>query len=154
MRCWELIAEVPHCIDKCLGIPKTSCCSQLMMHSLTWLSSQEHSNALLHCQLYLPIYLETDSIKMNQPQSIIGNYPMVQIQVNLCQKLLFLHQPTHNTTTDCSLNYKFNKWKFQAQTWGEHIVYRNCFSYSEQFLYTTCSPHVLQKEEFLTKIYL
>ena len=31
-----------------------------------------------------------------------------RIQVNLCQKLLFLHQLTHNMTTDCSLNYKFN----------------------------------------------
>ena len=30
------------------------------------------------------------------------------VQVNLCQKLLFLHQLTHNMTTDCSLNYKFN----------------------------------------------
>ena len=77
------------------------------------------------------------------------------LQVNLCQKLLFLHQLTHNMTTDCSLNYyKFNTWKFQAQTWGEHVVYRNCFWHSEQFLYTTCSPHVLQKEELLTKIYL
>ena len=57
-------------------------------------------------------------------------------------------------TTDGSLNYEFNKWKFQAQTWGEHVVYRNCFWQSEQFLYTTCSPHVLQKEELLTKIYL
>ena len=57
-------------------------------------------------------------------------------------------------TTDCSLNYKFNTWKFQAQTWGEHVVYRNCFWHSEQFLYTTYSPHVLQKEELLTKIYL
>ena len=47
-----------------------------------------------------------------------------------------------------------NKWKFQAQTWGEHVVYRNCFWHSEQFLYTTCSPHVLQKEELQTKIYL
>ena len=28
------------------------------------------------------------------------------------------------------------------------------FWHSEQFLYTTCSPHVLQKEECLTKIYL
>ena len=27
------------------------------------------------------------------------------LQVNLCQKLLFLHQLTHNMTTDCSLNY-------------------------------------------------
>ena len=35
--------------------------------------------------------------------------------VNLCQKLLFLQQLTHNMTTDCSLNYKFNTWKFQAQ---------------------------------------
>ena len=56
--------------------------------------------------------------------------------------------------TDCSLLYKFNAWKFQAQTLGEHVVYRNCFWHSEQFLYTTCSPHVLQKEELLTKIYL
>ena len=31
-----------------------------------------------------------------------------ELQVNLCQKLLFLHQLTHNMTTDCSLNYKFN----------------------------------------------
>ena len=30
------------------------------------------------------------------------------VQVNLYQKLLFLHQLTHNMTTDCSLNYKFN----------------------------------------------
>ena len=59
-----------------------------------------------------------------------------------------------NMTTDCSLNYKFNIWKFQAQTWREHVVYRNCFWHSEQFSYTTCSPHVLQKEELLTKIYL
>ena len=53
-----------------------------------------------------------------------------------------------------SLNYKFNIWKFQAQTSREHVVYRNCFWHWEQFLYTTCSPHVLQKEELLTKIYL
>ena len=30
----------------------------------------------------------------------------------------------------------------------------NCFWHSEQFLYMTCSAHVLQKEELLTKIYL
>ena len=48
------------------------------------------------------------------------------IQVNLFQKHLFLHQLTHNMTTDCSLNYKFN----------------------------TCSPHVGQKEKLLTKNYI
>ena len=81
---------------------------------------------------------------------------ILKLQVNICEKLLFLHQLIHNMTTDCSLNYKFNTWKLQAQTWacGEHVVYRNCFWHSEQFLYTTCSPHVLQKEELLTNIFL
>ena len=51
---------------------------------------------------------------------------------------LILHQLTHRMTTDCSLNYKFNTWKFQAQTRGKYDVYRNCFWHSEQFLYTTC----------------
>ena len=37
------------------------------------------------------------------------------VQVNLCQKLFFLHQLTHNMTTDCSLNYQFSTWKLQAQ---------------------------------------
>ena len=77
-----------------------------------------------------------------------------ELQVNLFQNYLFLHQLTHNMTTDCSLNYKFNKWKFQAQTGVEHVVYRYCFWHSEQFLCTTCSHHVLEKEERLTKIYL
>ena len=71
----------------------------------------------------------------------------VHVQVNFCRKLLFLHQLTHNMTSDCSLNYKLNTWKLQAQTWGKHVVYINCFWHSEQFLYTTCSPHVLQKEQ-------
>ena len=66
-----------------------------------------------------------------------NNKLFMYLQVNLCQKLLFLHQLTHNMTTDCSLNYKFNTLKFQAQTWGEHVVYRNRFWHSEQFLYTT-----------------
>ena len=30
------------------------------------------------------------------------------VQENLCQKLSFVHQLTHNMTTDCSLNYNFN----------------------------------------------
>ena len=37
-------------------------------------------------------------------------YIQSNVQVNLCQKLLFLHQLTHNMATDCSLNYKFNTW--------------------------------------------
>ena len=30
------------------------------------------------------------------------------VQVNLCQKILFLHQLTHNMTTDCSWIYQFS----------------------------------------------
>ena len=37
------------------------------------------------------------------------------LQVNLCQKLIFLHQLTHNMTTDCLWNYRFSSWKLQVQ---------------------------------------
>ena len=33
-----------------------------------------------------------------------------------------------------------------CRTWGEHVVYRNCSECQKQFLYTTCSPHVLSLE--------
>ena len=36
------------------------------------------------------------------------NYLNKLVQENPCQKLLFLHQLTHNMTKDCSLHYKFN----------------------------------------------
>ena len=36
------------------------------------------------------------------------------VQVNLCQKGLFLHQLTHNFIIDCSLIYQFSTWKLQA----------------------------------------
>ena len=48
--------------------------------------------------------------------TIIENLEIDAIQVNLCQKLVFFHQLSHNMTTDCSLNYKFNTWNFKAQT--------------------------------------
>ena len=70
----------------------------------------------------------------------------LQIQVNLCQKLLFLHQLTHNMTTDCALNYQFSTLKFQAQnmsrTYQEHGVYKNCSECQKQFLYSICSPQI------------
>jgi hypothetical protein len=37
------------------------------------------------------------------------------VQVNLCQKLFFLHQLTHNMTNDCPWTYQFSKWKLQVQ---------------------------------------
>ena len=60
-------------------------------------------------------------------------YLLKTVQVNLFQKHSFLHQLTHNMTTDCSLNY-------QKNTSSEHVVYKNCFLFwhSKQFMYTTC----------------
>ena len=40
---------------------------------------------------------------------------IVYIQVNLCQKHLFSHQLTHNTTKDCSLIYQFSTWKLHGE---------------------------------------
>ena len=54
------------------------------------------------------------------------------IQVNLCQKYIFLHQLTHNMTTDFSLSYKFITKKL-------HVVYTNCFDIQNNL----CTQHVL-----------
>ena len=43
--------------------------------------------------------------------------------------------------TDCSLNYKFNTWKFQAQTWpGENILCTDIVSDIQNHF---CTQHVL-----------
>ena len=42
-------------------------------------------------------------------------------------ELLFLHQLTHNMTTDYSLNYKFNTWKFQAKNIGRTFCVQKLF---------------------------
>ena len=88
----------------------------------------------------------TNSTKLCQNKAGESNF----IQVTLCQKLLFLHQLTHNMPTDCSLNYQFSTWKFQAQnmgrTWEEHenmlctkIVFCFCFDIQNNI----CAQHVL-----------
>ena len=45
----------------------------------------------------------------------------------MSETLFFLHQLTHNTRTDCSLNYKFNTWKFQAQNMGRTCCVQKLF---------------------------
>ena len=87
----------------------------------------------------LPKKISLKNVKWGA-QLLLRTLFIFEVQVNLCQKLLFLHQLTHNIMRDCSWNYKFNTWKFQAQTGREHVVYRNYFWQSGQFLYTTCSP--------------
>ena len=46
--------------------------------------------------------------KLTKIKSEVREDEYSPIQVNISQKLLFLHQLTHNMTSDCSLNYKFN----------------------------------------------
>ena len=60
--------------------------------------------------------------------SIVGKNMEFPLQVNLCQKFLFLyHQLTHNMTTNFSVNYEFSKWKLQAQNMLRHgLLLRTC----------------------------
>ena len=67
------------------------------------------------------------------------------LQVNLCQKLLFLHQLTHNMTKDCSLIYKFNTQQFQAQNMGRTCCVQKLILTFRTIYVHTCSPHVLPK---------
>ena len=64
------------------------------------------------------------------------------VQVNLCQKLLFLHQLTHNMTTDCSLFMKIVSSEYMQNMLSTQIVVFVLFCLSEQFWYTTCSADV------------
>ena len=52
--------------------------------------------------------LFSSSLVLIMIQVIYSKYCMLKIQVNFCQKLLFLHLLTHNMTTDCSWNYHEN----------------------------------------------
>ena len=55
-------------------------------------------------------------------QLVHSYFPYLALQVNLCQKHLFLHQLTHNMTKNCSLIYQFSTWKLQAQNMCAWIV--------------------------------
>ena len=56
---------------------------------------------------FLPL-LCSDTMGSNTFWNCIIGRRTTLVQLNLRQKLVFLHQLTHNMTTDCSLNYKFN----------------------------------------------
>ena len=71
------------------------------------------------------------------------------LQVNHCQKLSFLHQPTHNMMTDFSLNYDFSTWKLQAQNiLCTQIVFCFCFDIQNNL----CTQHVLSLEFSCTEL--
>ena len=67
------------------------------------------------------------------------------VQVNLCQKHLFLDQLTHNMTNDCSLIYQFSTWKQQAQNMRRTCCVHKLFWMSKQkqktiFVHNMFSP--------------
>ena len=74
------------------------------------------------------------------------NWIKILVQVNLCQKLLFLHQLTHSMMTDCSLNYEFNTWKFQAQNMGRACCVQKLFltfrTISVHNIFSPCSAKI------------
>ena len=65
------------------------------------------------------------------------------IQVNICQKLLFFHQQTHNMMTDCSLFMKIVSSEYLQNMLCTQIVVFVLFWHSEQFWYTTSSADVV-----------
>ena len=57
---------------------------------------------------------------VHRMQLVLCCYQIWYVQVNLCQKLLFLHQLTYKSmTTDCSWNYHE---KYKRRTWEEQFV--------------------------------
>ena len=53
--------------------------------------------------------------------------------------------PQYDNRLFIGLQVQYIRENSRLRTWGEHVMYRNCFWHSEQFLYTTSSLHVLQK---------
>jgi hypothetical protein len=79
--------------------------------------------------------------QINQTQNCKFEFSKL-LKVNNCQKLLFLHQLTHNMTTDCSLNYQFSTWKFQAQ----NMLCTQIFFYIQIFLWNwSCGKPIKSK---------
>ena len=55
-------------------------------------------------------------------------------------------------TTDCSLNYEFSTWKFQAHNMLCTQIVFVLFWHSEQIMYKTCSEHVLSLQFSCTEL--
>ena len=70
------------------------------------------------------------------------------VQVNLCQKHIFLDQLTHNMTNNCSLIYQFSTWKLQAKNMGRTYCVQKLFWMSKQkticvhIMFSSCSELV------------
>ena len=100
-----------------------------------WRIAKKRSTLWWRCKDYSHLFM----INLSD-QILIPDCKKGFLQVNLCQKLLFLYQLTHNKATDYSLNYEFSTWKCNLRTCFVHkLFFLFLFWHSEQFMY----PHVL-----------
>ena len=139
------------------------------MHSFSSSAKFIKLSSLVTAQQSLLIFLKiTRSAKVHKKSScpfqagsfwskffskIVFNQLYPIIQVNLYQKLLFLHQLSHNMTTDCPLNYKFNAWKFLAQNMGRTCCVQKLFltfrTISVHNMFSHCSAKILASDKDL-----
>ena len=88
---------------------KTLCIDSIKLSDLEFIEVEVHKQK--------KVIQETKSSLIQRIENNVNNgtTPLSLIQVNLFQKGSFLHQLTHNMTTDCSLIYDFLSRKIQVQ---------------------------------------
>ena len=99
-----------------------------------WISKR---NRIVNVQLFLGYYLFNDSWNLMKKWSVFFNLiTWIALQVNLCQKLLFLHKLTHDMRSDCSLKYM----KIPSSNLGRTCYVQKLFL---TFRNICCTQHVL-----------
>ena len=109
---WTAKVPVPISVASSASIQIQKCGASLSWHMIFAHWAKFDAFFSMVCTLKLSI------IRPGLPFSYISSDTFAQ--VNLCQKLSFLKQLTHNMTRDCSLNSLKN-------TSSQHIVYKYCF---------------------------
>ena len=113
--------------------------SEWNLHRRTW--SFQSYWSFLDSPKSLERFLWNRGLVLKVPIASLLLFQMIRVQVNLCQKLLFLHQLTHNMTTYCSLNCKFNTYmKIPSSEHGENML---CTEIDFDIQNNLCSQHVL-----------
>ena len=112
-----------------------------MYYKLTLDKSISKPGTLPDIRLVSPSYAGTTPKLVKAAKFSLPSYKSsspCSVQVNLCRKLLFLHQLTQNMTTDCSWNYEFSSWNYEFSTWK--LQAQNMFC---PCMFYACSIHVL-----------
>ena len=124
-------------IGKRLGaLPTKEAKTQRLLAELSML------NLNLPARVWIPIHPASEEdtvIGMDFQKCLPKSRENKKRQVNLCQKLSFLNQLSHNMTRGCSLNSSKNI----SSEHCTNIFFNVKTKTKKQFLYTTCSCHVL-----------